>query len=285
MQPLSDSAGQPADHSPERSVPQSDQYCSVDASKLKAFPVDSSAVQPAHHPSDADGETITGDGSHKGDERQKEATSSYSNATGESAVSQEAAYSYNYWRHPTVGNITGGVCLECSWEITTGPWDVWWTTLLVPESAMSRRPMCSPECLVEYCSAIYCPHAAMENGLQDRMWAQLSKAWKRSTNLSAMPREVLLPIVKFVGAHNLETIWTCSECKPYWYNWYCSVCRMSNRFLHWSPSSHYGHCGASCDCCRSAKKQIFPCEFCENLRNLKATCPTMQDLVKSYEGT
>ena len=451
MQPLSGSAGRPADHSPERSVPQSDQYCSMDASKLKAFPVDSSAVQPAHHPSDADGETITGDGSHKGDERQKEAAkpkappparncagdafaeclsihaveaffqqcsgteltgpevdllnslfrvaemvqavlprsvslqewahrrvprgferqvnssglvyvggrflqyvpllrneprsvssaaqpasdsivaqsaptveeqvlddegrynpavsaawpavfdstpaepasaveeelsaSSYSNATGESAVSQEAAYSYNYWRHPTVGSITGGMCLECGWAITTRPWDVWWTTLLVPESFMSRRPMCSPECLVEYCSAIYCPHAAMENGLQDRMWAQLSKAWKRSTNLSAMPREVLLPIVKFVGAHNLETIWTCSECKPYWYNWYCSVCRMSNRFLHWSPSSHYGHCGASCDCCRSAKKQIFPCEFCENLRNLKATCPTMQDLVKSYEGT
>ena len=142
MQPLSGSAGQPADHSPERSVPQSDQYCSMDASKLKAFPVDSSAVQPAHHPSDADGETITGDGSHKGDERQKEATSSYSNATGESAVSQEAAYSYNYWRHPTVGSITGGMCLECGWAITTRPWDVWWTTLLGPEKAYQKRIQC-----------------------------------------------------------------------------------------------------------------------------------------------
>ena len=76
--------------------------------------------------------------------------SSHSNATGESAASQEAAYSYT-------------MCLECGWAITTRPRDVWWTTLLVPESLMSPRPMCCPECLVEYCSAIYCPHAAMEN--------------------------------------------------------------------------------------------------------------------------
>ena len=197
--------------------------------------------------------------------------SSHSNATGESAVSQEAAYSYT-------------MCLECGWAITTRPRDVWWTTLLVPESLMSPRPMCCPECLVEYCSAIYCPHAAMENGLQYRMWAQLSTAWKLITNVSAMPMKVLLLIVRSVGAHNLDTIWTCSECRPHWYNWYCGVCRMDNRFLHWSPGSHYGYCGASCDCCRSANRQIFPCEFCENLRNLKGTCRIMQDLVKRYDG-
>ena len=44
--------------------------------------------------------------------------SSHSNATGESAVSQEAAYSYT-------------MCLECGWAITTRPRDVWWTTLLL----------------------------------------------------------------------------------------------------------------------------------------------------------
>ena len=73
MQPLSGSAGRPADQHCSKDAEQSDQHCSMDASKLKVPPVDSSAVQPAHHFSDADGETITGDGSHKGDERKKEA--------------------------------------------------------------------------------------------------------------------------------------------------------------------------------------------------------------------
>ena len=60
MQLSSGSAPPPADHSPERSAEQSDQYCSMDASKLKAPPVESSAVQSAQYISDADGETITG---------------------------------------------------------------------------------------------------------------------------------------------------------------------------------------------------------------------------------
>ena len=103
--------------------------------------------------------------------------------------------------------------------------------------------------------------------------------------VSAIPRELILPIVRFVGAHNLETIWTCSECKPYWYNWYCDECQMVNRFLHWSPRLHYGHCGQSCDCCRSANREVFPCEFCDDLWNLKGTCQTMRDLVKTYYAT
>ena len=35
----------------------------------------------------------------------------------------------------------------------------------------------------------------------------------------------------------------------------------------------------------SQKMDIFPCEFCENLKNLKRTCRTMQDLVKTYDAT
>ena len=118
--------------------------------------------------------------------------------------------------------------------------------------------------------------------------------------LSVIPREALLPIVRFVGAHNLETIWSCSKCNPYWYDWFCdeclkdtghTACFSSGRFERWSPGSHYGCCGdlcgccRMCECCRSAKMDIFPCEFCENLRNLKRTCRTMQDLVKTYDAT
>ena len=73
MQPLFGSAGRPADHWPERIAPESDQDCRMDASNRKASPVGSSAAQPAHDVSDADGETITGDGSHKGEERPQEA--------------------------------------------------------------------------------------------------------------------------------------------------------------------------------------------------------------------
>ena len=228
------------------------------------------------------------------------AAQSVSVSTGDSAVPQEASYSNT-------------LCLECGYSITTRPRDVWWTTLLVPQSQMSRRPMCCAACLLEYLSSIYCPHLAftlLEIRLRDRMWAQLSEAWKLSTNttedssgncvssaeqpasdsgaarpVSAIPRELILPIVRFVGAHNLETIWTCSECKPYWYNWYCDECQMVNRFLHWSPRLHYGYCGQSCDCCRSANREVFPCECCDDLWNLKGTCRTMRDLVKTYNAT
>ena len=131
--------------------------------------------------------------------------------------------------------------------------DVWWTTLLVPVSQMVRSPLCSDECLLEYLVEIYCPHPAMETPLRHRMLAQLNKVWKQfsyitgettdnlvhanaetsdcqSSSLSsaeqstpdsagtqpvcAMPSEVITPILRFLFAHNLETIWTCSQCNP-----------------------------------------------------------------------
>ena len=221
-------------------------------------------------------------------------------------------------------------------SITTRPCEVWWTTLLAPLDHMPRRPMCSAFCLLEYLGEFYCPHPALETRLQGRMWAQLCEAWKmwapidtrdrwdsesdtsdRQSNslssveqpashsggaqpLSVIPREVLLLMVRFVGAHNLETIWSCSECNPYWYDWSCheclkdtghTACGSSGRFLRWSPSSHYGCCGRlcncchMCECCRSENRDVFPCEFCENLRNLKGICRTMRDLVKTYDAT
>ncbi len=225
-------------------------------------------------------------------------------------------------------------------SITTRPCEVWWTTLLAPLDHMPRRPMCSAFCLLEYLSEFYSPHPALETRLQGRMWAKLCEAWKiwapiencsdtrdrwdsksdtsdRQSNslssaeqpashsggaqpLSVLPKEVLLLMVRFVGAHNLETIWSCSECNPYWYDWSCHeclkdtgyrACGSSGRFLRWSPSSHYGCCGRwcncchMCECCRSENRDVFPCEFCENLRNLKGTCRTMRDLVKTYDAT
>ena len=223
---------------------------------------------------------------------------------------------------------------------TTRSCEVWWTTLLAPLDHMPRRPMCSAFCLLEYLGEFYCPHPALKTRLQGRMWAKLCEAWKswapiencsdtrdrwdsksdtsdRQSNslssaeqpashsggaqpLSVLPREVLLLMVRFVGAHNLETIWSCSECNPYWYDWSCHeclkdtgyrACGSSGRFLRWSPSSHYGCCGRwcncchMCECCRSENRDVFPCEFCENLRNLKGTCRTMRDLVKTYDAT
>ena len=38
---------------------------------------------------------------------------------------------------------------------------------------------------------------------------------------SAISCESLLLTVRYVGAHNLETVWPCSQCNPYWYDWYC----------------------------------------------------------------
>ena len=118
--------------------------------------------------------------------------------------------------------------------------------------------------------------------------------------ISNIAEESVLLILCYLGAHNLETIWSCSKCKPYWYDWFCdeclkdtghTACFSSGRFLRWSPSSHYGCCGdlcgccRMCECCRSENRDVFPCEFCENLRNLKSTCRTMQDLVKTYDAT
>ena len=101
---------------------------------------------------------------------------------------------------------------------------------------------------------------------------------------SAICRESVLLIVRYVGAHNLETVWPCSKCNPYWYDWYCHECRLVNKYLYWSPRLHFGHCGQSCGCCRSEKADFGACEACDDLLNLKRTCHTMRDLLKTYNG-
>ena len=102
--------------------------------------------------------------------------------------------------------------------------------------------------------------------------------------VSAICRESVLLIVRYVGAHNLETVWPCSECNPYWYDWYCHECQLVNTYLYWSPKLHFGHCGQSCGCCRSEKADFGVCEACDDLLNLKRTCHKMRDLLKTYNG-
>lgn len=130
-------------------------------------------------------------------------------------------------------------------------------------------------------------------------------------------------IVRYLGAHIPEAIWTCSECNPYWYNWYCTTCHWLNRPLNWTPTQHFGCCAKysklrrrrpeKCLCCRSAKEtermwhfklqraipsimpdfriisgseQVFPlCECCENLLKLKGCCHTTRELLKKYNGS
>ena len=114
----------------------------------------------------------------------------------------------------------------------------------------------------------------------------------------AIPKTLLLLIVRYVGAHNLEASWTCSECNPYWYNWYCHGCKRVNNYRHWTRRHHYGHSDYTmdnsyvpwtvrqrCACCRSEHRDSFPCEACDDLWELKGTCHTMRNLVKTYNGT
>ena len=98
-----------------------------------------------------------------------------------------------------------------------------------------------------------------------------------------LPSDSLLPIVRFVGAHNLEIVWECSECNPYWYNWYCHHCEKINRYPHWSRTKHWGYCGKLCGCCRTAQKGSG-CGVCEGLRMVKGTNRKMRDVVKTYWG-
>ena len=102
---------------------------------------------------------------------------------------------------------------------------------------------------------------------------------------SAIARDSVLLIVRYVGAHDLKTIWECSKCNPYWYNWYCKKCEKSNTFLYWTPRKHFGHCGMSCGCCLSRAGAFWGCDACDDLLQLKATCPTMRDLLTTYKGT
>ena len=99
-----------------------------------------------------------------------------------------------------------------------------------------------------------------------------------------VPCESILLIVRYVGAHDLQTIWECSKCEPYWYNWYCKKCQHSNTFLYWTPRKHFGHCGMSCGCCLSKAGAPWGCDACDDLWQLQATCPTMRDLLKKYKG-
>ena len=102
--------------------------------------------------------------------------------------------------------------------------------------------------------------------------------------LFAIPCESVLLTVRYVGAHNLETVWQCSQCNPYWYDWYCQECQLVNKFLYWSPSLHFGHCGQSCGCCRSEQADFGPCAACDDLVSLKRTCVRMRFLLKTYNG-
>ena len=92
-------------------------------------------------------------------------------------------------------------------------------------------------------------------------------------------------ILCFVGAHNLEFAWACEACKPYWYNWYCHLCRRTNRFHPWTPERHYGACGQSCGCCRAAMSECFACcDACVNLWCLKVTCGSFRRQLCDYDG-
>ena len=81
-------------------------------------------------------------------------------------------------------------CWRCGHPIT----QVWWTTLLVPEAVLSRRPTCSRFCLLEYCSTIE-NNWLLEVSLdKDRMTSQLDKLQKelllQSTSPPEQPRNV-----------------------------------------------------------------------------------------------
>ena len=81
-------------------------------------------------------------------------------------------------------------CWRCGHPITR----VWWTTLLVPEAVLSRRPTCSRFCLLEYCSTIE-NNWLLEVSLdKDRMTSQLDKLQKelllQSTSPPEQPRNV-----------------------------------------------------------------------------------------------
>ena len=52
------------------------------------------------------------------------------------------------------------------------------------------------------------------------------RAWldrQRATFL--LVQRALMLVLRFVGAHNLERIWACGHCSPYWYKWYCHTCK------------------------------------------------------------
>ena len=117
-----------------------------------------------------------------------------------------------------------------------------------------------------------------------QLWMHAQQLRWRPQLTSAIARDSVLLIVRYVGAHDLETDWGCSKCNPYWYNWYCKKCEKSNKFLYWTPWKHFGHCGMNCGCCLSRAGAPWGCDACDDLWQLQATCPTMRDLLKTYKG-
>ena len=108
---------------------------------------------------------------------------------------------------------------------------------------------------------------------------------------SAIPRGLVMTIVRFVGAHNLETFWPCKDCNPYWMYWRCKRCSLDNFYVEWTSISHFGRCGKKCLCCRSAKLDrrvvdlaSLGCRACEHLLQLGRTCHMMRKLIKAYNG-
>ena len=76
-------------------------------------------------------------------------------------------------------------CWRCGHPIT----QVWWTTLLVPEAVLSRRPTCSSFCLLEYCSTIG-NNWLLEVSLdKDRMRSQLDELQKELLLQATSPPE------------------------------------------------------------------------------------------------
>ena len=136
------------------------------------------------------------------------------------------------------------------------------------------------------------PHASelkckkMECGIQDfPLESHLMATSLRPFNFDELGKHVIMWIIRFVGAHNLEVGWICTECNPYWYDWYCYQCRFSNWFLHWTPTGHYGQCGENCGCCRFREDAFLgPCGECLDLYAMSMTSCAMRGLIHHYDG-
>ena len=98
-----------------------------------------------------------------------------------------------------------------------------------------------------------------------------------------IPDTAFQVILRFVGAHNLEVIWRCIACNPYWYGWYCPGCKTPLRFLHWTPRSHFGYCGPRCGCCRTVSG-LDGCLICHDLKSWKVTSRDARELLRHFNG-
>ena len=90
-------------------------------------------------------------------------------------------------------------------------------------------------------------------------------------------------IFRFVGAHDLQVVWSCSACNPYWYGWYCPGYKTPLRFLHWTPRSHFGYCGPRCGCCRTVSG-LDGFLICHDLKSWKVTSRDARELLRHFNG-